>query len=67
MQKQLEMTTQAGLENLLRCNLMHVVEYLELPLGPIFWKGLMLCKLLILKGIFIAFINYVLLERTHGF
>jgi hypothetical protein len=42
---------------------MQVVEYLELLLGPIFWKGPVLCKLLILKGIFIASTNCVPLER----
>lgn len=48
----------AGLENLLRFSLIQVVEYPELQLGPIFWKDLVLCKLLILKGTFIVFINY---------
>jgi hypothetical protein len=53
----------AGLANLLRYNLMQMVEYLELLLGPIFWKGPVLCRLMILKEIFIAFISYVRLER----
>ena len=53
----------ADLENSWRYSLMQVVGYLEQLLGPIFWKGPVLCKLLILKGIFIASTNCVLLER----